>query len=46
MTFIYQEEITPAASEFRGGLTYYWQVIADDGKGGKTYSDVWSFETQ
>ncbi|MFT3739816.1 MAG: FISUMP domain-containing protein [Breznakibacter sp.] len=26
-------------------ITYYWQVIADDGKGGTTASDVWNFKT-
>jgi len=25
--------------------TYYWQVTADDGRGGTTASDIWSFTT-
>jgi len=41
-----QEEITQEVSEFRSSTTYYWQIVADDGKGGKTYSDIWSFETK
>ncbi len=41
-----QEEITREVSEFRSSTTYYWQIVADDGKGGKTFSDVWSFETK
>jgi hypothetical protein len=41
-----QEEVSHEVSGLRSGTTYYWQVVADDGKGGETYSDVWSFETQ
>ncbi len=28
------------------GTTYFWKVVADDGKGGTTASAVWSFSTQ
>jgi outer membrane protein assembly factor BamB len=27
-------------------MTYYWKVIAKDGRGGETSSDVWSFKTR
>jgi len=27
------------------GTTYYWQVVAKDGRGGEASSDVWSFTT-
>jgi hypothetical protein len=41
-----QEEVSQEVSEFHSSTTYYWQIVADDGKGGKTYSDIWSFETK
>ena len=28
------------------GTTYYWKIVADDGNGGLTESDVWSFTTR
>jgi hypothetical protein len=40
-----QEVVSQVVSGLRSGTTYYWQVVAEDGKGGETYSDVWSFET-
>jgi len=27
------------------GTTYYWRVVAQDGRGGRTSSDTWSFTT-
>ena len=31
--------------DIQGGTTYYWKIVADDGNGGQTSSDVWSFTT-
>ncbi|HEX9021064.1 MAG TPA: hypothetical protein VF903_07370, partial [Nitrospirota bacterium] len=28
------------------GATYYWKVVADDGKGGTAESETWSFSTK
>ncbi len=39
-------EITYTASGLSSGTTYYWKVVAYDGKGGATDSAVWSFSTQ
>ena len=36
-------EITQEASGLKGGTTYYWKVIADDGNGGVTESKVRNF---
>ncbi len=41
-----QDEVSREVSGFLSGTTYYWQIVADDGKGGETSSAVWSFETQ
>jgi hypothetical protein len=41
-----QEEVSQEVSGLSSGTTYYWQVVAKDGKGGETNSSVWSFETQ
>ena len=30
----------------QSGTTYYWAVVAKDGNGGETASDVWSFTTK
>jgi hypothetical protein len=40
------EEIAYTISGLSEGTTYYWKVIADDGNGWKTESDVWSFTTR
>jgi hypothetical protein len=34
------------APNLEGGTTYYWKIVADDGNGGLTSSDVWSFSTE
>jgi hypothetical protein len=34
------------ASGLSNNSTYYWKVVADDGKGGQTASSVSSFTTQ
>jgi HYDIN/CFA65/VesB-like, Ig-like domain len=38
--------ITYQASGLSSATTYYWKVIADDGKGGLASSATWSFTTQ
>ncbi len=43
---VLEEEVSQEVSEFLSSTTYYWQIVAADGKGGKTYSDIWSFETK
>lgn len=41
------DEIAYTVSSLNTGTTYYWKkVVADDGKGGRTESDIWSFTTQ
>ncbi len=40
------DEVRETISDLEIGTTYYWQVVAKDSKGGKTYSPVWSFETE
>jgi len=39
-------EVSYTVSGLKPGTTYYWKVVADDGKGGRTESPVWSFITQ
>jgi hypothetical protein len=39
-------DMTHQASGLSSGTTYYWKVVADDGKGGLTSSATWSFTTQ
>jgi hypothetical protein len=39
-------ETTFTAAGLSSASTYYWKVIAYDGKGGATDSAVWSFRTQ
>lgn len=38
-------ELSSIAGGLTDGAKYYWKVVADDGKGGATSSDVWSFTT-
>lgn len=38
--------ITYTATGLTAGATYYWVVVARDGQGGETPSDVWSFTTR
>jgi hypothetical protein len=40
------DEVTETVSDLENGTAYYWQVTAEDGKGGKTYSPVWTFEAE
>ena len=40
-----QEDATYAPTKMSYNTTYYWKVIAIDGKGGITEGDVWSFKT-
>jgi len=40
------DDINQIIPDLENGITYYWQVVAKDGKGGKAYSQVWSFETE
>jgi photosystem II stability/assembly factor-like uncharacterized protein len=40
------DEVAYTVSGLNAGTTYYWKVVADDGKGGRTESDIWSFTTQ
>jgi hypothetical protein len=39
-------DITHQVSGLNSTTTYYWDVAADDGKGGLTSSPTWSFTTQ
>jgi hypothetical protein len=39
-------DMTYEASGLATGSTYYWKVVADDGKGGLTTSPTWTFQTQ
>lgn len=39
-------EISRPAQTLRTGTQYFWTVLAKDGKGGETQSDVWHFTTQ
>ncbi len=38
--------ITHQITGFGPGTTYYWKVVADDGNGGTTDSEIRSFTTQ
>lgn len=40
------DEMSYTASGLNSGATYYWKVVADDGKGGTAESAVQSFVTQ
>jgi hypothetical protein len=40
------DEATHLMSGLKSATTYYWKVVADDGKGGIVESPVWSFTTQ
>ncbi len=40
------DQLSHSVSGLTPGTTYYWKVVADDGKGGATESAVWSFSTQ
>lgn len=40
------DEVGYSVSGLKSGTTYYWKVVADDGKGGQTSSATWSFQTQ
>ncbi len=39
-------EISRPGQTLRTGTQYFWTVVAKDGKGGETQSDVWHFTTQ
>jgi hypothetical protein len=39
-------DISHQVSGLNGKTTYYWNVVADDGKGGLASSQTWSFTTQ
>jgi len=46
---LYQEGIETNSIEIgplEYGMTYYWRVVAKDGKGGTSSSPVWSFTTE
>lgn len=38
-------EASHIATGLAAGTTYYWKVVADDGKGGLSSSEVWSYTT-
>ena len=40
------DQITRTVSGLKAGTTYYWKVVADDGRGGTTASGVRSFTTR
>jgi hypothetical protein len=40
------DEVSQMVSGLNSGNTYYWQVVANDGKGGESYSPIWTFETE
>jgi hypothetical protein len=40
------EEVSSTVSGLQPGTTYYWKVIAEDGKGGTAESEVWTFRTE
>jgi hypothetical protein len=40
------DEASHLMSGLKSATTYYWKVVADDGKGGTQESAVWSFMTQ
>ncbi len=35
-----------AVSSLAAGTTYYWKIVAKDGRGGETVGQIWSFTTQ
>lgn len=39
-------EVTQSVTGLKTGTTYYWKIVADDGSGGVTESQVQSFTTQ
>ena len=39
-------DISNTVSGLKSGTTYYWKVVADDGKTGTAESDIWSFTTK
>jgi hypothetical protein len=39
-------DMSHQVSGLNSATTYYWKVVADDGKGGLTSSPTWSFTTQ
>ena len=39
-------EVSYTVSGLSTGTTYYWEVVAKDGKGGQTESSIWNFITQ
>ena len=39
-------QVTKQIMGLNTGSTYYWKVVADDGKGGTTDSAVWSYTTR
>ena len=40
-----KDYVTHTVSNLKPNTTYYWKVVADDGKGGVTESDDYSFKT-
>jgi hypothetical protein len=40
------DEMSQTVSAPLAGTTYFWKVVAADGKGGVSSSEVWSFTTQ
>ena len=38
-------EVSQTVSGFKSNTTYYWRVIAYDGSGGESASEIWRFET-
>lgn len=43
---VIKDEVTYTMPGLNAGTTYYWKVVADDGKGGRTESAVWHFTTR
>jgi hypothetical protein len=43
---IAQEGVSIQVSGLSGGITFFWKVESDDGKGGTSVSDVFTFSTQ
>ena len=41
-----QEEASYTITGLAEGTTYYWKVVADDGNGGRSESETWTFTTQ
>ncbi|MFN3739138.1 MAG: hypothetical protein ACK4TF_00500 [Thermodesulfovibrionales bacterium] len=39
------QEVSYTVSGLQNGTTYYWKVVADDGKGGVTESELYKFTT-